>query len=156
MSDRFLERLASLSEKHGFVVAVDEVLTGGRRKQCLQTLNKPVSFISRVSYICLGKWLGMGMVLATAEMLKNDDVTQYMETTGTNYNEAISALDQVITNLSKISDQRKKILKVLKTDESKSWGDGILVRCNAVRTNPSEQLDINVRYLPFIVNKKKE
>ena len=28
--------------------------------------------------------------------------------------------------------------------------------CNAVRTKPSEQLGINGRYLPFIVNKKEE
>eukprot|EP00957_Ditylum_brightwellii_P202261 15329346-Ditylum_brightwellii.AAC.1 len=28
LSDRFLDKLASLSEQHGFVVAVDEVLTG--------------------------------------------------------------------------------------------------------------------------------
>eukprot|EP00957_Ditylum_brightwellii_P003522 266877-Ditylum_brightwellii.AAC.1 len=33
--------------------------------------------------------MGMGMVLATAEMLKNDNVNQTGETTGTNYNEAI-------------------------------------------------------------------
>eukprot|EP00957_Ditylum_brightwellii_P009312 704598-Ditylum_brightwellii.AAC.1 len=28
LSDRFLEKLASLSEQHGFVISVDEVLTG--------------------------------------------------------------------------------------------------------------------------------
>jgi hypothetical protein len=100
--------------------------------------------------------MGMGMVLATAEMLKNDNISQTGETTGTNYNEAISALKEVIPNLSKIAEQRKKVLNVLKRDESKSWGDGILVRCNAVRTKPSEQLGINGRYLPFIVNKKEE
>eukprot|EP00957_Ditylum_brightwellii_P137004 10446714-Ditylum_brightwellii.AAC.1 len=63
-----------------------------------------------------------------------------MDTTGTNYNEAISALEQVIPILRNISDQRKKVLKVLKVDESKSWGDGILVWCNTVRTNPPVQL----------------
>eukprot|EP00957_Ditylum_brightwellii_P096886 7378799-Ditylum_brightwellii.AAC.1 len=41
-------------------------------------------------------------------------------------------------------------------DKSKSWGDGILVWCNAVRPKPSEQLGVNGRYLPFIVNKKEE
>ena len=100
--------------------------------------------------------MGMGMVLATAEMLKNDDVRQTMETTGTNYNEAISALKKVIPNSSKIAEQRKKVLEVPKTDESKSWGDGILMWCNTVRTNPLVQLGINGRYLPFIVNKKKK
>eukprot|EP00957_Ditylum_brightwellii_P000226 17734-Ditylum_brightwellii.AAC.1 len=39
-------------------------------------------------------------------------------------------------------------------DESKSWGDEMLVWCNAVRTLPSEQCDINGRYLLFIVNEK--
>eukprot|EP00957_Ditylum_brightwellii_P163341 12437389-Ditylum_brightwellii.AAC.1 len=56
----------------------------------------------------------MGMVLVTAEMLKNSYVRQTGETTGTNYNEAISALKQVIPNLSKIAEQRKKILQLLK------------------------------------------
>eukprot|EP00957_Ditylum_brightwellii_P100421 7654575-Ditylum_brightwellii.AAC.1 len=41
-------------------------------------------------------------------------------------------------------------------EESKSWGDEILVWCNAIRTIPSEQLGINGRYLPFIVNNKEE
>eukprot|EP00957_Ditylum_brightwellii_P112734 8594040-Ditylum_brightwellii.AAC.1 len=53
--------------------------------------------------------MGMGMVLVTADMLKNDNGRQTGETTGTNYNDAISALKQVIPNLSKISDQKKKI-----------------------------------------------
>jgi hypothetical protein len=100
--------------------------------------------------------MGMGMVFATSEMLKHNYARQTGETTGANYNEAISALKEVIPNLNNIAEQRKKVLKVLNADESKSWGDGILVWCNAVRTNPPVQLGINGRYLPFIVNKKKE
>ena len=69
--------------------------------------------------------MGVGMVLATAEMLENDDVSQTGETTRTNYNDAISALKEVIPNLSKVAEQRKKVLEVLKMDVSKSWGDGI-------------------------------
>ena len=34
LSDRFLEKLASLSEKHGFVIAVHEALSGGRCEIC--------------------------------------------------------------------------------------------------------------------------
>eukprot|EP00957_Ditylum_brightwellii_P170554 12983030-Ditylum_brightwellii.AAC.1 len=100
--------------------------------------------------------MGMGMILATAEMLKHNYVMQTIETTGTNYNEAKSALKGVIPHLSKIAEQRKKMLKVLNMDESKSWGYRILVWCNIVRTNPPVQLGINGRCLPFIVNKKKE
>eukprot|EP00957_Ditylum_brightwellii_P006461 489863-Ditylum_brightwellii.AAC.1 len=68
--------------------------------------------------------MGMGMVLATAEMLKHNCASKTGETTGPNYNEAISALKDMIPKLSKISEQRKNLLKVLKTDESKSWGNG--------------------------------
>eukprot|EP00957_Ditylum_brightwellii_P127070 9687539-Ditylum_brightwellii.AAC.1 len=100
--------------------------------------------------------MGMGMVLATAEMLKNDDIRQTGETTGTNYTEAISAVQEVIPNLSNIAEQRKKVFEMLKIDESKSWGDGIVVWCNAIRTKSSEQLGINGRYLHFIINKKEE
>eukprot|EP00957_Ditylum_brightwellii_P180879 13780213-Ditylum_brightwellii.AAC.1 len=54
--------------------------------------------------------------------------------TGTNCYEAISALEKVIPNLSKISDQRKKVLELLKMDESKSWGDEIwcgVIQCTS-------------------------
>eukprot|EP00957_Ditylum_brightwellii_P131135 10001815-Ditylum_brightwellii.AAC.1 len=70
--------------------------------------------------------MGMGMVLASADMLKNDNVRQSGETAGTNYNEAITALEQVIPNSNNITEQRKKVLKVINMDESKSWGDGLL------------------------------
>eukprot|EP00957_Ditylum_brightwellii_P197182 15022994-Ditylum_brightwellii.AAC.1 len=62
--------------------------------------------------------MGIEMVLVKAEMLKHDDVRQTGETTGTNYNEAIPVLKEVIPNVSSIAKQRKKILEVLKTDES--------------------------------------
>ena len=59
--------------------------------------------------------MGMGIILATAEMLKHDDVRQTGETSRTNYNEAISALKEVIQHLNNIAEQRKKALKVLNT-----------------------------------------
>eukprot|EP00957_Ditylum_brightwellii_P210669 15365242-Ditylum_brightwellii.AAC.1 len=99
--------------------------------------------------------MGLGIVLATAEMLKNDD-RQTGETRGTICNEVIFALKEVTSNLSNITEQREKVLKVLNMDASKSWGDEVLVWCNAVQTKPSEELGINGRYLPFIVNKKEE
>eukprot|EP00957_Ditylum_brightwellii_P158317 12051051-Ditylum_brightwellii.AAC.2 len=100
--------------------------------------------------------MGMGVVLAAAEMLKNDYVRQAGEASGTNYNEAIAALKQVMPNFNNISYQRKKVLEVIKRDESRSWGDGNLVWCNAVRTKPPVQLGINGRYLPFTINEKED
>eukprot|EP00957_Ditylum_brightwellii_P071827 5459357-Ditylum_brightwellii.AAC.1 len=94
LSDMFLEKLAASSEQYGFVIDMDEVLTGGRCVKFSQTFQKPSSYANRVNYICLGKWMGMGM--ARAEMLSIDIVRQTGETKGTNYNEAISAFKQVI------------------------------------------------------------
>eukprot|EP00957_Ditylum_brightwellii_P052358 3971368-Ditylum_brightwellii.AAC.1 len=90
LSNRFLEKLAVLLEQHGFVTAVDEVLTGSRCAKFLQIFQKPSSFAKRANFICLGKWMGMGIVLARAEMLDNSIVSQTEEIMGTNYNEAVS------------------------------------------------------------------
>eukprot|EP00957_Ditylum_brightwellii_P093006 7081172-Ditylum_brightwellii.AAC.2 len=119
-SNRLLETLAVLSEQHCFVIAADEVLNVGRCAKILQTLYTLSCFAKRVNYIYLGRWMGMGMVLTRAEMLNNDIVRQTGETTGTNYYEAISAFKQVIPHLNKITEKRKKILNLLKTDESKA------------------------------------
>eukprot|EP00957_Ditylum_brightwellii_P067514 5125627-Ditylum_brightwellii.AAC.1 len=61
--------------------------------------------------------MGMEMVLATAEMLNSYYVKQTMETTGANYNEGISALNEVIPNFNNISYQWEKALEMLKMDE---------------------------------------
>eukprot|EP00957_Ditylum_brightwellii_P200957 15318159-Ditylum_brightwellii.AAC.1 len=61
----------------------------------------------------------MGIVLATTEMLNIDIVRKTGEITGTNYNEAILAFEQVILHLNKIAEQREIVLKLINTDESK-------------------------------------
>eukprot|EP00957_Ditylum_brightwellii_P038462 2907046-Ditylum_brightwellii.AAC.1 len=121
--DKFLNKLAELSKQHVFNIAVDEVLTGGRYAECLKTLKKPTSFIERGSYICLGKWMEMGMVFCNAELYNEYIRIGMGETTGTNYNEVIKALNQVIMNLDKITEQREKVLKMLKCDKSEAWCD---------------------------------
>eukprot|EP00957_Ditylum_brightwellii_P129705 9894350-Ditylum_brightwellii.AAC.1 len=100
--------------------------------------------------------MGMGMVLARAEMLNIDIVSQPGENIGTNHNDAILAFNQVITHLNKIVEQRENFLKLLNMDTSKAWGDGILMWCNIVRTKPPVQLGVNGRYLPFIINEKED
>eukprot|EP00957_Ditylum_brightwellii_P007127 540782-Ditylum_brightwellii.AAC.1 len=83
------------------VIAVDEVLTG-------------------VCYICLGKWIEMGLVLAIAEMVNIDTGGQSGKSTGTNYNEAIFAFKQVIPHLNNITEHREKVFKLPNTDKSKA------------------------------------
>eukprot|EP00957_Ditylum_brightwellii_P099093 7547206-Ditylum_brightwellii.AAC.1 len=96
------------------------------------------------------------MVLCKAELYNEDIKIGTGETTGTNYNEAINSFNQVISHQDKIAEQREKALKMLKCDKSEAWGDGILVWCNAARTQPSVQLGMNGRYLPFIVDGKDD
>eukprot|EP00957_Ditylum_brightwellii_P109319 8339082-Ditylum_brightwellii.AAC.1 len=109
-----------------------------------------MSFIERVSYICLGKWVGMGMVLDKAELYNEYIGIGTGETTGTNYNEAIKAFNQVIQHLDNIAEQREKVLKMLKGEKSD------FVWYNIVRTQPFVHLGMNGRYLPFIVNGKDD
>eukprot|EP00957_Ditylum_brightwellii_P127191 9697959-Ditylum_brightwellii.AAC.1 len=68
------------------------------------------------------------MVWARAEMLNNDIVRQPGEKTGTIYNEAISAFEQVIPHLNKITEQRKKVLELLNVDKSNAYDDGLLIK----------------------------
>eukprot|EP00957_Ditylum_brightwellii_P024256 1829530-Ditylum_brightwellii.AAC.1 len=70
--------------------------------------------------------MGMEMVLARAEILNNDITRQTGEIAGTNYNASIVAFKQIIPHLNKNAEQREKVFKFLKMDESKEWGDGIL------------------------------
>ena len=128
ISDHFLEKLNISFGQHDFKIAVDEVLTGGLHTEFLQALKKPYSLRMRVDYLCMGKWIGMVMVLCNEKLM--DEIGQNVagKTIGTNYNEAIKALEVVIPLLGNISEQqRKKVLKLLNTDEEDEWSNGMLV-----------------------------
>eukprot|EP00957_Ditylum_brightwellii_P039556 2992422-Ditylum_brightwellii.AAC.1 len=96
--------------------------------------------------------MGMEMILCKAELYNEYIGIDTGDLAGTNFNKAIKSFKQVIPYLDKIIEQGKKVLKILKYDELEAWGDGILVWYNVVRTQPSLQLGMNGRYLPFIVN----
>jgi len=157
LSDTFLEDLATLSEQHDFKIALDEVLTGGRCKNILKVLDTPTSFQKRTSYLSMGKWMGMGVVLCHEDIFDKDfGAASTGETTGTNYNEAIKSFATVLPLIKNIDSQRKKVLNILKVDEKDAWGEGILIWCNCVITKPLETLALNGRYLPFINNEKND
>ena len=157
LSNSFLEDLATLSEQHDFKIALDEVLTGGRCKKILKVLDTPAKFQDCISYISMGKWMGMGVVLCHEKVFSKyfgQSVTG--ETTGTNYNEAIKSFNAVLPLLDNINKQREKVLGILKVDEKDAWGDGILIWCNCVVTKPVQTQALNGRYLPFINNEKND
>ena len=65
LSDRALSILAELAGIHGFDIVVDEIMTGGRTKRMLSTMDKPKNFQKSVDFITMGKWLKCGMVLSS-------------------------------------------------------------------------------------------
>eukprot|EP00957_Ditylum_brightwellii_P126622 9651523-Ditylum_brightwellii.AAC.1 len=113
--------LAALSEQHDFNIVAVEVLTGGWCTKSLHILKKLSSFMKKVDYICLGKW--MGIVLCNKELMNDIGENTTGETTGTNYNETKKALEEVIPLLGKITEWRELVLKLLKMDENDTWDD---------------------------------
>ena len=65
VSDRALTILGELAHLHKFGIVVDEIMTGGRTKTMLSTMEKPKIFQKSVEFITMGKWLKYGMVLGS-------------------------------------------------------------------------------------------
>ena len=65
LSDRALTILGELAHLHKFGIVVDEIMTGGRTKTMLSTVEKPKIFQKSVEFITEGKWLKCGMVLGS-------------------------------------------------------------------------------------------
>ena len=65
LSDHALTILGDLAGLHEFGIVVDEIMTGGRTKKMLSTMEKPKIFQQAVEFITMDKWLKCGMVLAS-------------------------------------------------------------------------------------------
>ena len=55
VSDRALTILWHLAHLHDFSIVVDEIMTGGRTKAMLSTMDKPKIFQKSVQFITMGK-----------------------------------------------------------------------------------------------------
>ena len=67
LSDYALTILGELARLHDFGIVVDELMTGGRTKKMLSTMEKPKSFQKAVEFITLGKCLKCGIVLGSKQ-----------------------------------------------------------------------------------------
>ena len=65
VSDHAVTILGQLAHLHDFGIVVDEIMTGGRTKTMLSTMEKPKIFQKSVEFITMGKWLKCGMVLGS-------------------------------------------------------------------------------------------
>jgi len=147
LSTSFLNKLAQLSIHHNFYFIVDEIITSARTGTLLYTQQMPTTFVDRVLYIALGKWLGMGVVLCNANNVNIADFNRG-ETTGTNYNEALEALKLVSENAKRADTRRAEVLKVLGAKEATCWGKGVLIFCDKCVTDP--KTGTKGRYLPML------
>ena len=65
VSDHALTILGELAHLHDFGIVADEIMTGGRTKTMLSTMQKPKIFQKAVEFITMRKWFKCGMVLGS-------------------------------------------------------------------------------------------
>ena len=98
--DRALTILGHLAHLHDFGIVVDEIMTGGRTKTMLSTMEKPKIFQMSVEFITMCKWLKCGMVLGNKrqQTIQNKLLSRQLlcgASTGINGNEAYTIFQQL-------------------------------------------------------------
>ena len=130
LSDRALSILAELAGIHGFGIVVDEIMTGGRTKRMLSTMDKPKNFQKSVDFITMGKWLKCGMVLSSKRQhtMQRELLERQLPrgaSTGIDGNEAFSIFAEVVNNLENIDNRRRAVLNRCHVREKDAWGKGL-------------------------------
>jgi len=155
LSDRFLCQLAELSVQHGFVLIVDEIMTGAHTGTMLLTSQKPASFWDCVVFVTLGKWPGMAFVLKHLEMDKQTPDTNNSArgpSTVITLQEACKIWKRVVHMIPNASKCQQEMLSKLKVTEERSWGAGTIIFASKRRTDSAPALKF--RYLPMLDNVK--
>lgn len=155
LSDRFTRRLARLSVQHGFWLAIDEVMTGGRSGTMLFTQQQPEEFRKRVFVVTLGKWTHAGMILTNEEINVEgtfldkifDDRIRGVSTPSS-VNAVCRAFVSAVPLLRNAETRRKDLLRKLKVDVECSWGISGTVFCSTGRTDSKQGL--KCRFLPML------
>ena len=70
ISDRALKLLGQLAHHHGFMIIVDEIMTGGRTGTMLLSTSKPAEFVEAIAHVTMGKWLQVGLVLTKKDLFE--------------------------------------------------------------------------------------
>ena len=130
VSDRALTILGHLAHLHDFGIVVDEIMTGGRTKTMLSTMEKPKIFQKSVEFITMGKWLKCGMVLGSKrqQTIRNKLLSQQLPrgaSTGMNGNEAYTIYSEVVNNLENVDAHRRSVLAKCRVKETEAWGKGL-------------------------------
>ena len=130
ISDRALTILGHLAHVHDFGIVVDEIMTGGRTKTMLSTMEKPKIFQKSVQFITMGKWLKCGMVLGSKrqQTIRNKLLSEQLPrgaSTGINGNEAYTIYSEVVNNLENVDARRRAVLAKCRVSDNEAWGKGL-------------------------------
>ena len=130
VSDRALTIFGHLAHLHDFDIVVDGIMTGGRTKTMLSTMEKPKIFQKSVEFITMGKWLKCGMVLGSKrqQTIRNKLLSKQLPhgaSAGINANEAYTIFSKVVNNLENVDARRRTVLTKCRVKETEAWGKGL-------------------------------
>ena len=132
VSDRALTILGELAHLHDFGIVVDEIMTGGRTKTMLSTMEKPKIFQKSVEFITMGKWLKCGMVLGSKrqQTIRRKLLSKQLPcgaSTGINGNEAYRStiISEVVNHLENVDERQRTVLSKCRVKEKDAWGKGL-------------------------------
>ena len=132
VSDHALTILGELAHLHDFGIVVDEIMTGGRTKTMLSTMEKPKIFQKSVEFITMGKWLKCGMVLGSKrqQTIRCKLLSKQLPcgaSTGSNGNEAYRStiISEVVNHLENVDERQRTVLSKCRVKEKDAWGKGL-------------------------------
>lgn len=133
LSDRALVVIGQLAEFHNVYIVVDEVMTGGRTGTMLHLQTKPTQFRNRVSHVTLGKWIKVGLLLASKVYLDNqtraaeEHISKRGVSTFIANNDIVDHWHAVVSTLASTEERRKKVLAKKRIKTNEAWGQGCLI-----------------------------
>ena len=132
VSDRALTILGELAHLHEFGIVVDEIMTGGRTKTVLSTMEKPKIFQKSVEFITMDKWLKCGMVLGSKQQQTIQSIflskqLPHGASTGINGNKAYTIFSEVVNHLENVDARRRTVLSKCRVKEKDAWGKGLYI-----------------------------
>ena len=146
LSDRALTRIAYLSIHHGFSILLDEIMTGGRTGEMLMVFKTPQVFRNCVKFVTMGKWTGVGLVLAREPSDWNESPRG--TSTKIDCELPLQRWKTACVFVDRAAERRSEVLRHVKVDESQAWGIGAMVYVPKRRADASRGL--KNRLLPIL------
>lgn len=155
LSDRCLEKLATLARHHKFSIVLDEIMTGARHGTMLLVQQKPKAFQDVVAYATMGKFPGRGMVMMGREEERRKQARHDADWTSARgpsnrleCYEATAMWRHTVNSLGNIQARHDATLKAVRCNEKETWGGGLQMYAPIRRTDSKPGLKL--RLLPML------